>query len=142
MESVLLGPKMYNVFGSLQDNTHRGSTRLHMDITDALNVLHWAAPINDGLGYAVWHIFPAESAPLLRKFITEISGFDGPGDPIHSHEFYLTPELLDQLWTEYSVKPYIIHQFAGQVVFIPAGCPHQVSVKSAPFVRPLKLTHN
>lgn len=120
---------MYNAYGSRDG---RGSTWLHMDLTDAANIMHWAAPLDDKPGYAVWDVFPADSTPLLRKFLTEAVGFEGPGDPIHSQGFFLTPELLDRLQASYGVKPYTIHQYAGQVVFIPAGCPHQVILLSNP----------
>ncbi|GBE89655.1 hypothetical protein SCP_1603190 [Sparassis crispa] len=121
-----LGPKMYNAFASPQDNEHHGSTKLHMDVTDAVNIMLWAASNHDGkAGSALWHIFPASSVAVLRNFLRE-HGFTALGDPIHSQSMYLTPGLLDLLAT-YGVRPYVIHQHPGQAVFIPAGCPHQVS---------------
>lgn len=131
---------MYNAFGSLQGNNSRGSTRLHMDVTDAANILHWAPSSSNDPGCAVWHLFPADSTPLLRKFLVQVAGFNGPGDPIHSQQFYLTPGLLDRLWVDFGVKPYVIRQYVGQTVFIPAGCPHQVSFMSMPFIGLIQLT--
>ncbi|KDQ50644.1 hypothetical protein JAAARDRAFT_141671, partial [Jaapia argillacea MUCL 33604] len=49
------------------------------------------------------------------------------GDPIHSHNIYLTPDLLHQMWETYLVRPFQIYQCLGDAIFIPAGCAHQVS---------------
>ncbi|KAL6299902.1 hypothetical protein BKA93DRAFT_741529 [Sparassis latifolia] len=122
-----LGPKMYNAYGSPQDSHHHGSTKLHIDITDAVNIMLWAMDgISGRPGHAVWHLFKAESAPLIRKFLLD-AGISGVGDPIHSQNVYLTPEMLDSLAAKYDVLPYVIYQHPGEAVFIPAGCPHQVS---------------
>jgi hypothetical protein len=118
---------MYNANGSILDDSHSGSTNLHLDITDALNVMLWAACLEDGgIGCAVWHIFRAEDAPKLRQFLWEHTGFKGPGDPIHSQYIYLTPALLQLLFELFDIQPFTIYQRPGEVVFIPAGCAHQV----------------
>jgi hypothetical protein len=119
---------MYNAYGTMQDDTHHGSTRLHMDLTDAVNIMLWAAPLPDGKpGCALWHIFPAEASSSLRTFMRNDLSFDQPGDPIHSQSIYLTPGMLDTLATKYNVRPFTILQHSGEAVFIPAGCAHQVS---------------
>jgi len=97
-----------------------------MDITDAVNVMLWAAEKDGEPGYALWHIFPASASQRLRKFLRDAVGFTGLGDPIHSQTFYLTPALLTRLTVEYEVAPYVIKQYPGHVVYIPAGCAHQV----------------
>lgn len=103
------------------------TTKLHMDMTDAYNVMQFAAKCLDGKpGYALWHIFEAKDAFLLRKFLREACGFTGYGDPIHSQTVYLTPQLLKTLFTTYGVRPFTIHQYPGDIVFIPAYCAHQV----------------
>jgi lysine-specific demethylase 3 len=45
INNILLdaGPKTYNALASVQDNYHSGSTRLHKDLTDAVNAMLWAA---------------------------------------------------------------------------------------------------
>jgi hypothetical protein len=107
---------------------HNGSTKLHMDITDAWNTCLWAAaPAANEPGYALWHIFSASDAALLRKFITEECGFAGLGDPIHSQFIYLTPDMLRRLFKMYGIRPYTVHQYPGETVFIPAYCAHQVA---------------
>lgn len=101
-----------------------------MDLTSAVNVMLWARDEPCGAkGYAVWHIFPANASEMLRKFLREEGKFEGPGDPIHSQTMCMTPSLLRLLETKYSVRPYVIHQFANEAVFIPAGCAHQVFSK-------------
>jgi JmjC domain, hydroxylase len=117
---------MYNAYASQQDDGHHGSTNLHMDITDAVNIMLWAAEKDGNAGYALWHIFPASSSPTLRKFLRDVAGFTDPGDPIHSQSFYLTPGLLKRLADDYGVASYTIMQYPGQAVYIPAGCAHQV----------------
>lgn len=117
---------MYIANGTTQAESRHGSTRLHEDLTDAVNLMLWAGSLSDGQqGYAEWHIFDADDVPALREFL-EKAGFSGPGDSIHSQQIYLTPSALDRLYNEFHVKPYLIKQYPGDAVFIPAGCPHQV----------------
>jgi hypothetical protein len=124
---MFVGPKMYNAFGTLQDDTHHGSTRLHMDLTDAVNIMLWAAPCPDGSpGCALWHIFPADASSSIRVFMKDDNAFSKSGDPIHSQTVYLTPNMLNTLADKYSVRPYTIVQHPGDAIFIPAGCAHQV----------------
>ncbi|KAI0063948.1 hypothetical protein BV25DRAFT_1774783, partial [Artomyces pyxidatus] len=123
-----LGPKMYNAFGNEDDENKKGSTRLHMDATDAVNIMAHAELHPDGrLGAAKWDIFTRDSIPKLRTFLRIEGGFEGVGDPIHSQSIYLTPSLLRRLSTDYGIRPYTLYQNPGQAVFIPSGCPHQVS---------------
>jgi lysine-specific demethylase 3 len=61
---------MYNAFASSQEAGSKGSTRLHMDMADALNVMMYATACEDGTdGYAVWDIFRAEDSEHIRKFL-------------------------------------------------------------------------
>ncbi|KAI0063956.1 hypothetical protein BV25DRAFT_1800975, partial [Artomyces pyxidatus] len=123
-----LGPKMYNAFGTMEGENGNGSTRLHMDITDAVNIMAYAEPFPDGRpGSARWDIFPQASVGKLREFLRVHGGFKGVGDPIHSQTIYLTPTLLKTLEEQHGIRPYTIYQIPGQAVYIPAGCPHQVS---------------
>ncbi|KAI0067318.1 hypothetical protein BV25DRAFT_1794905, partial [Artomyces pyxidatus] len=122
-----LGPKMYIAHGTLQSEDCRGSTRLHLDLTSAVNIAIYAGNTIDGApGYALWHLFPPSSLERVRKYIREVVD-DSIGDPIHNQNTYLTPSMLRTLAEEYDVVPYTIHQYPGQAVFIPAGCAHQVS---------------
>lgn len=121
------GPKAYIAQGTKQDNDHSGSTVLHMDLTSAVNVMVWAADMAPGEpGFALWHIFSATSSNCLREFLVSDVGYAGVDDPIHSQTVCMTPSLLDQLFSSRAVRPYTIKQYAGDAVFIPAGCAHQV----------------
>jgi len=145
---------MYNSMASSQEAGSKGSTRLHMDMADAFNVMLNATACKDGTpGYAIWDLFRAEDSDKIRAFLRKKFG---PGsastnatangqaqtpaekaaahqiqtiavhDPIHSQHFYLDVEMRRQLWEEYGVKSFRIYQRPGEGVFIPAGCAHQV----------------
>jgi lysine-specific demethylase 3 len=120
---------MYNAYGNSDQDSHHGSTRLHLDVTSAVNIMLYAAPYPDGSpGLALWHIFPLSDTNEIREFLQEAQsvGFNGQGDPIHSHDIYLTPLLLAMLEQRTGIWPYAIYQAPGDAVFIPAGCAHQV----------------
>jgi hypothetical protein len=138
-KTPLIGPKMYNAYGSVQDDRHNGSTKLHMDLTDAVNIMIWAAENHGEPGYAVWHIFPAVTSSTLRTFLRDDVGITGPGDPIHSQTIYMTPAMLERLFVKHAIRPYTIRQRPGEAVFIPAGCPHQVGFFIFHLFLPLSL---
>ena len=142
---VYIGPKMYNSLASSQERGSKGSTRLHMDMADALNVMLYASKCEDGTeGYAVWDLFRAQDSDKLRGFLRKkfghaqngggqlvATGGGGSGmpiahDPIHGQQFYLDVELRQALYDECGVKSYRVYQRPGDGVFIPAGCAHQV----------------
>ncbi|KAJ9059503.1 hypothetical protein DSO57_1001575 [Entomophthora muscae] len=119
-----LGPKMYVAYtGTTADVT--GTTQLHLDAADAINILKYHSGPAGAAG-AIWHLFRQEDANTIREFIR----FKFPDttiyDPIHDQSFYLTDALLEELFTSRGVKPFIMEQQVGEVVLIPAGCPHQV----------------
>ncbi|KAF8341639.1 uncharacterized protein EI90DRAFT_2989408 [Cantharellus anzutake] len=123
-----LGPKMYNAFEASEGEGGKGSTRLHMDMADAVNIMMYAAKRADGSdGHAVWNIYRADDSKLIREFLDEhfpnaIEGLD----PIHTQIHFLDTALRKQLFEEKKVKSYRIVQKPGDAVFIPAGCAHQV----------------
>lgn len=123
-----LGPKMYNALASSQQEGSHGSTRLHMDMADAVNVMTYAEPQADGTpGFALWDLFKAEDADQLRRFLRlKYPQLEAHIDPIHSQYYYLTPQLLQDLYDTTEVRSYRIRQYPGQAIFIPAGCAHQV----------------
>ena len=116
---------MYNALASVFDDEHSGSTRLHLDASDAVNVLTHTSSMS---GYALWHIFAPEDTDRIRAYLNERATTRSRrmGDPIHNQETYLTPTMLEELSDKYSIHPYVIRQYLGHAVFIPAGCPHQV----------------
>lgn len=120
---------MYNAFESFDGPGGRGSTRLHLDASDAVNVMTFASPRKDDSdGYAAWNIFRASDASAVRNFLKKHFPEDGEGlDPIHSQIHFLDSTLRNLLFKETGVQSWRIHQRPGDAVFIPAGCAHQVS---------------
>lgn len=59
--------------------------------------------------------------------MSEEQGQENPvdHDPIHDQSWYLDRSLRKRLHQEYGVQGWAIVQFLGDVVFIPAGAPHQ-----------------
>ncbi|KAH7930065.1 Clavaminate synthase-like protein [Leucogyrophana mollusca] len=122
-----LGPKMYNAMASFESAGSKGSTRLHMDMADALNIMTYAAPTPDGKpGYAAWDLFRASDADKIRQFLKRKYKGSYQHDPIHSQQFYLDKQLRKELFDMYGVKSHRVYQKPGEAVFIPAGCAHQV----------------
>ncbi|WVR04951.1 hypothetical protein IAU60_001963 [Kwoniella sp. DSM 27419] len=123
-----IGPKMYNAFEALETPGGFGSTRLHMDVADAVNLLTYASDRSDGQpGCAVWDLFRAEDAGLIREYLRE--KFEKTHvftDPIHSQLFYLDSSMRRELFEKKGVRGWRVYQYPGQAVFIPAGCAHQV----------------
>lgn len=99
-----------------------------MDMADAVNVMLYAAPRQDGSpGCAVWDIYRARDAKKIRQFLHAKFGFSKT-DPIHSQHYYLDSDLRRELFEQQGVKSWRIYQKPGEAVFIPAGCAHQVSL--------------
>jgi hypothetical protein len=123
----MVGPKMYNAQVTLQDDDHHSSTQLYLDLTDAINIMIWAANLPDGKpGYTIWHIFAAADLPLLLLFFIEEGVFMRMGNSVHSQTICITPALLWHLSDKYGIRPYVINQYVSQAIYIPAGCAHQV----------------
>jgi len=123
-----LGPKMYNAMASSLEEGSKGSTRLHMDMADALNVMTFASQCPDGSpGYAAWDLFRAEDSDKLRTFLKKRIQGIGVQDPIHSQQIYLDEVLRKELYDTTGVKSYRVYQRPGEAIFIPAGCAHQVA---------------
>ncbi|KAJ1300194.1 hypothetical protein OPQ81_011943 [Rhizoctonia solani] len=124
-----LGPKMYNAFTSSEGPGGQGSTRLHMDMADAVNIMMYASSSPDGSpGVAAWDIFRAKDSDKIRSYLRR--HFQGRAnefrDPIHSQLFYLDSHHRKKLYDEEQVFSWRIYQRPGDAVFIPAGCAHQV----------------
>ena len=123
--NVGLGPKVYFALATTQDDNHHGSTRLHCDLTDAVNVCVFAAQQSDGLpGGAQWDIFSPHDTEQLRKVLKE---HDDHEDPILAQSMFLGPSAMHRLEHQYGIKACTFIQQEGDAVFIPAGCAHQVS---------------
>ncbi|PWN23432.1 hypothetical protein BCV69DRAFT_245147, partial [Microstroma glucosiphilum] len=129
-----LGPKMYNAWPSTEDQVGMGSTRLHMDIADAVNIMYYAAkplnaeelPLAHRDGVAAWDIFPAGDSNKIRDYLRETRKVEEHEDPIHSQKYFLDAGDRQKLWDTKGVRSWRIYQKAHDAIFIPAGCAHQV----------------
>ncbi|KAI8875634.1 hypothetical protein K501DRAFT_289279 [Backusella circina FSU 941] len=119
-----LGPKMF--ISQVNDPTIKSCTKLHCDMADAVNVMCYSKSKSAA---AVWDIFASKDLPQLRSFVHKLNkqrkrnfGFD----PILSESSYLEEADLIELEKQTGVKPFRFMQKAGDAVFVPAGCAHQV----------------
>ena len=143
-----LGPKMYNAYESLDAY---GSTNLHMDMADAVNIMIAAEKTTTAEYGAVWDIYSRAATPHIRSLLNthaerkELDITDG----IHDQAFYLNRHMREELGrhtiNNEPVRSWRIFQNPGDAVIIPAGCAHQVlnlqpSVKCAmDFVAPASV---
>lgn len=115
---------MYIAF---EDRDNVGSTKLHVDLSDAVNVLvNSSISSTGGEGGALWHIFSREDTLKLRTILKTHPSYNGSGDPIHQQTIYLTASALEDLRRCHGIVPYIFFQRLGQSLFVPAGSAHQV----------------
>jgi len=104
-----------------KDKIFVGSTKLHLDITDAFNLMTFADGVD---GCAIWLIFARSDAAALAEWLHESKGLSD--NPIHQHIIFLDSADLDDLFEKKGVRPYVIHQRPGELIFIPAGCAHLI----------------
>ena len=117
---------MYNAMASSDTPGTKGTTRLHMDMADAVNLMLYATLTPEGKpGGAVWDIYDASDAGKIRDFLKVKFKGKFQNDPIHSQTFYLDCDLRKELYEEFGVKSYRIYQRPGDAIFVPAGCAHQ-----------------
>ncbi|TFY75292.1 hypothetical protein EWM64_g8720 [Hericium alpestre] len=122
-----LGPKMYNAMATFETEGAFGSTRLHMDMADAVNVMLHAEACPDGRpGMAAWDLFRAEDSETIRAFLRrKFPAQSIDVDPIHAQQVYLDSTLRQELYETTGVKSHRVYQRPGEAIFIPAGCAHQ-----------------
>ena len=100
-------------------------------MTDAVNVAVYAT--DSQRDAAIWHIFPYDCNDRIRQYLrARDPRFERDNlDPILSQSVYISPSMLEELASQYNVRPWVIKQHANQMVLIPAGCAHQVLVMKA-----------
>ncbi|CAG8647533.1 4348_t:CDS:2, partial [Paraglomus occultum] len=142
-----LGPKMYNAYGSSDKAYGRGTTNLHLDMTDAVNLMMYATPLEQRPEHelreredrpstnlredspaAVWDLYLPADLPKLREFLRGIATEQNVrvDDPIHDQCFFVDNRYRERLKQEYGISGIRLYQNPGDAVFIPAGCAHQV----------------
>ena len=121
---------MYNAFATFEGAGSKGSTRLHMDVADAVNIMLWSKrPPEDKSTEppcAAWDIFRPEDSATIRDFMRRALHRTNT-DPIHSQHYYLDDKLRHELFAATGVRAFHFQQRPGEAVVIPAGCAHQVS---------------
>ncbi|KZV61956.1 hypothetical protein PENSPDRAFT_592123, partial [Peniophora sp. CONT] len=137
------GPKAYLAHSAGEGTT----TRLHCDVTDAINILFYAEPRDDDSeGGALWTMIHRDDMALAERLLRELKAGDFQGHPIHSQQLHLTPRDVEELKRQ-GVRIWTFVQRQGQAVFIPAGVGHQVTNLSAcikiavDFVAPCNVKH-
>ena len=118
---------MYVALASPPEDDRYGTTKLHVDVTDAVNILTWTSGTPSDSA-AIWDIVPYSALPTLREFIKICGLFQGAGDPIHAQAIFLTDETIQKFTAQHKFPIWRIHQRLGDAVFIPAGCAHQVCI--------------
>lgn len=129
---------MYNALASEDTPGTLGTTKLHMDMADAVNIMVHSESTGGEQGSAVWDIYRAEDSEKIREYLKRFpspfklkqrsDGSIPDQDPIHMQGFYLDSVKREELYKEFNVFSHRIYQKPGQAVFIPAGCAHQVSM--------------
>ena len=118
---------MYVALASPPEDDRHGTTKLHLDVTDAVNILTWSSGAPSDCA-AIWDIVPFQALPALRKFLRNTGLHIGAEDPIHAQKIFLTNEMIQQFTARHKFPIWRIHQRLGDAVFVPAGCAHQVSM--------------
>ncbi|KAI1785309.1 hypothetical protein LXA43DRAFT_976296 [Ganoderma leucocontextum] len=117
------GPKMYIATRYLEE---WGSTALHLDATSAVNLMVYSSSGDPQVPGALWHIFRPEDSDSIRAYLRDKGLYGEEDDPIHARKTYITCSMRLELAPS-NVHGFEILQRPGDVVFIPAGCAHQVS---------------
>lgn len=149
-----LGPKMYCAYASNDGEGGVGTTNLHCDMADAVNIMAYASKSflrkhglevpgiwtrsaaegcpeekdDEHRAAAVWDIYPPRTVANLRQYINDMED-DIAGDPIHDQDTYLTYPKRRELYEKYGKDGgvcYRVYQLPGDAVFVPAGSAHQV----------------
>ncbi len=86
---------------------------------------------DERLPAAVWTVFHPADADKIRDCLNKKAQkptTDRPlnFDPILDGNVNLDTDMIKTLKDDYSVTPFVIAQFQGEAVFIPAGAPRQV----------------
>ncbi|KAH0537269.1 hypothetical protein FGG08_005931 [Glutinoglossum americanum] len=134
-----LGPKMYCAhpapeFFDNYSGEEKGSTRLHLDVTCAINIMVYATPPDTDPERpsppgAIWDIFEPRDTRILNEYLRQKYPLMGVDDPVNRQLFYLSSDDLSILNTEKwgYTKSFRVFQGPGDAVLIPAGCAHQVA---------------
>ena len=118
------GPKAYL---ATADIFNKGSTKLHKDMTSAINVMP-VSSAGPGRGGAQWIIVPLDQVARLTEFLLarrkELRLVAGE-NPILDQRVFITADMLHDI-RGCGIKVFSFTQCQNEAVYIPAGLPHQV----------------
>ncbi|VDC04163.1 unnamed protein product [Peniophora sp. CBMAI 1063] len=116
------GPKAYLAHAATKGTT----TRLHCDMTDAVNILFFEQDRIDGVeGGALWTMICRDDMAEAERLLCQWKKGKFEGHPVHSQEIFVTPDDVERLRAA-GLRVWTHVQKQGQAVFIPAGVGHQV----------------
>lgn len=101
-----------------------------MDKSAAVNVMLYSDESAENVPHgARWDIWPMSSISSLSKTLEPSAPDEAciSGQPIISGLYYACPEIIAKAFSSSRIRHWIINQLPGEAVFIPPGCPHQVS---------------
>ncbi|KAL3624955.1 hypothetical protein CASFOL_031623 [Castilleja foliolosa] len=82
---------------------------------------------------AHWDIFPRQDVPKLLEYLRRHSNeltskysYSKHIHPILDQNFFLNAYHKLRLKEEFDIQPWTFEQYAGEAIFIPAGCPYQI----------------
>ena len=119
------GPKAYIATADIHG---QGSTRLHKDMTNAVNLMPLSIPNGTSRG-ALWTIVALEDVTHLVTYLESIrNDLDISPDlnPILNQRVYIDEALRVRIREEAGIHLFQVQQDQGDTIFIPAGLPHQV----------------
>uniref|UniRef100_A0A1D1ZBL6 Lysine-specific demethylase 3B n=1 Tax=Anthurium amnicola TaxID=1678845 RepID=A0A1D1ZBL6_9ARAE len=85
---------------------------------------------------AVWDVFRRQDVPKLNEYLrahwkeltnTCASQIDKVKTPVYEHGVLLDEVHKRKLKDEFGIEPWTFQQYIGEAVFVPAGCPFQVT---------------
>lgn len=136
-----LGPRMYNAYG-ISSSLGKGSTNLHLDVSDAINVLAYVADEHDGNDEritdilkvldesgcdslmkkrakekgiktgAIWHVFNARDADKIRDFLNKVSEEQGVKRNPHHDPIHNQEWYLDEKLRNRLFKEYGVEAYS------------------------------
>ena len=80
---------------------------------------------DEKLPAAIWTIFHPADADSIRDCLNK-NNSEADFDPFLTDDLTLEAEIVKKLKDEYDVKPFVVAQWPGEALFIPAGSPRQV----------------